>query len=109
MNIIETRFYRKKSNTDIYIICYLHSPSKWKIVTLQNLIARAKNISSTEDLLNQEIKHFKNVFCNIEKTTEKIRKQLKKVLPDNVKTMVTYQSKNKKLASKFPVKNKISF
>ena len=36
-----------------------------------------------------------------------MKKQLKKVLPDNVKTMVTYQSK--KLASKFPLKDKINF
>ena len=36
-----------------------------------------------------------------------MKKQLKKVLPDNVKTMVTYQSK--KVASKFPVKDKIDF
>ena len=39
--------------------------------------------------------------------TSKIRKQLKKVLPDNVKTMVIYQSK--KLTSKFPAKDKINF
>ena len=36
-----------------------------------------------------------------------MKKQLRKVLPDNVKTMVTYQSK--KLVSKFPVKDKIDF
>ena len=36
-----------------------------------------------------------------------MKKQLKKVLPDNVKTMVTYQSR--KLASKYPVKDKIDF
>ena len=35
--------------------------------------------------------------------TSKMKKEFKKVLPDNVKTMVTYQSK--KLASKFPVKD----
>ena len=39
--------------------------------------------------------------------TPKMKKQLKKVLRDNVKTMVTYQSK--KLAKRFPVKNKIDF
>ena len=39
--------------------------------------------------------------------TSKMKKQLKKGLPDNVKTMVTHQSK--KLASKFPVKDKIVF
>ena len=40
--------------------------------------------------------------------TSKMKKLLKKVLlPDHVKTMVTYQSK--KLASKFPVKDKIDF
>ena len=37
--------------------------------------------------------------------TSKMKKQLKKALPHNVKTIVTYQSK--KLASKFPVKDKI--
>ena len=37
----------------------------------------------------------------------KWKKQLKKVLSENVKTMVTCQ--NKKLASKFPVKDKIDF
>ena len=36
-----------------------------------------------------------------------MKKQLKKVLPDNVKTVVTYQ--NKKLASKFSMKDKIDF
>ena len=36
-----------------------------------------------------------------------MKKQLKKVLPDNVKTMVTYQSK--RLASKFHVKVKSIF
>ena len=41
------------------------------------------------------------------KLTSKMKKQLKKVLPDNVKTMATYQSKE--LASKFPVKDKIDF
>ena len=39
--------------------------------------------------------------------TSKMKKQLKNVLSDNVKTMVTYQSK--KLVSKFPVKDKIDF
>ena len=37
----------------------------------------------------------------------KTKKQFKKVLPDNIKTMVTYQSK--KLATKFLVKDKIDF
>ena len=39
--------------------------------------------------------------------TSKMKTRLKKLLPDNVKTMVTYQSK--KLASNFPVKDKIDF
>ena len=46
-NEIETRAYSKKLNTDIYINWYSHAPSQWKIGTLQNLITRAKNISST--------------------------------------------------------------
>ena len=36
-----------------------------------------------------------------------MKKQLRKVLPDNVKTVVTHQSK--KLVSKFPVKDRIDF
>ena len=39
--------------------------------------------------------------------TSKMKTRLKKLLPDNVKTMVTYQ--REKLASKFPVKDKIDF
>ena len=153
-NEIETSIYRKESNTDIYINWYSHAPSQWKIGTLQNLITRAKNISSTEDLLNLELEHSKTVFWNINdfpknvvnniiqqelsksikqqnvisdtqenyknlklilpyagkqgaQLTSKMKKQLRKILPDDVKTMVTYQSK--KLVSKFPVKDKIDF
>ena len=153
-NEIETNVYRKESNTDIYINWYSHTPLQWKIGTLRNLITRAKNISSTEDLLNLELDHLKTVFCNINDfpknvvnniiqqalskpikqqdvisdTQEncknlklilryageqgaqinlKMKKELRKVLPDNVKTTVTYQSK--KLVSKFPVKDKIDF
>ena len=64
-NEIETGFYRKKANTDIYIKWYSHAPLQWKIGTLRNLITRAKNITSTEDLLNHETEHLKTVFCNI--------------------------------------------
>ena len=39
--------------------------------------------------------------------TSKMKKQLQKVLPDNVKTMVTYQIK--KLGGRFPVKHKVDF
>ena len=39
--------------------------------------------------------------------TSEMKKQLRKVLPDNVKTMVTYRSR--KPPSKFIVKNKIDF
>ena len=153
-NEIEASVYRKESNTDIYINWYSHVPLQWKIGTLQDLVTRAKNISSTEDLLNLELEHLKTVFCNINdflknvvdniiqqelsksikqqdvisdtqencknlklilpyagkqgvQLTSKMKKQLRKVLPDNVKTMVTYQSK--KLVSKFPVKDKIDF
>ena len=64
-NEIETSVYRKKSNTDIYINWYSDTSLQWEIGTLRNLITRAKNISSTEDLLNHEIDHSKTVFCTI--------------------------------------------
>ena len=60
---IETSVYRKKLNT-IEINWYSHAPSQWKIRTLRNLITRAKNISSTEDLLDHEIEHLKTGLQN---------------------------------------------
>ena len=62
---LSSSVYRKKSNTDIYINWYSHAPSQWQIGTLRNLITRAKTITSTEDLLNQESEPLKTVFCNI--------------------------------------------
>ena len=55
----------KESNTDIYINWFSHGPLQWKIGSLRNLITRAKNICSTEDLLNLGLEHLKTVFCNI--------------------------------------------
>ena len=52
-------------NTGIYINWYSHAPSQWKIGTLRNLITKAKSISSTEHLLNNETEHLKTVFGNI--------------------------------------------
>ena len=67
-----------------------------------------------QDIISDSQKNFKNLQLILPcagkqgtQRTSKMKKQLKKVLPDNVKTRVTYQSE--KLASKFPVEDKIDF
>ena len=67
-----------------------------------------------QDVISDSQENCKNLQLILQYTgnqgtpfTSKMKKQLKKVLPDNVKTMVTYQSK--KLTSKFPAKEKIDF
>ena len=64
-NKIETTVYRKPTNTDIYINWNEHAPIEWKKSTLKTLIRRAKSVCSTEKLLQDEIKHLKDVFCNL--------------------------------------------
>ena len=39
------------------------APKTWKTETLKNLIQRAYLICSTEELLNEELKHFEKGFC----------------------------------------------
>ena len=39
------------------------APKSWKRGTLENLIERAILICSTEELLNEELKHLEKVFC----------------------------------------------
>ena len=39
------------------------APKTWKTKTLKSLIQRAFLICSTEELLNEELKHFEKGFC----------------------------------------------
>ena len=48
---IETRVYRKSTNTDIYIHWNSYAPCSWKRSTLKTLIMRAYTISSNDSYL----------------------------------------------------------
>ena len=57
---IETRVYKKSTNTDIYI--HWDSFASWKYSTLKTLIIRANTVSSNENYLKLELKYLRNVF-----------------------------------------------
>ena len=59
---METRLYRKSTNTDIYIHWNSYAPSTWKCSTLKSLIMRAYTISSNDSYLKLELKHLWKVF-----------------------------------------------
>ena len=59
---LETKVYRKATNTDIYMNWHSHAPSTWKISTLRCLVKRAFMISSTDEYLQEELTHLKKVF-----------------------------------------------
>ena len=71
-----------------------YAPKAWKIATLKSLIKRAYMISSTDDSLNEELRHLKDVFSCInqypksvidnaiamERELDKRRKETKKTM-----------------------------
>ena len=59
---IETRVYRKSTNTDIYINWNSCAPPSWKRSTLKTLIITAYAISSNDSYLKLELKHLRKVF-----------------------------------------------
>ena len=59
---IETRVYKKSTNTDIYIHWNSYAPSSWKRNTLKTLIMRAYTISSNDSYLKLALKHLRKVF-----------------------------------------------
>ena len=54
--------YRKSANKDTYINWHSFASKTWKRGTLKSLIERATLICSTEELLNEELKHLEKVF-----------------------------------------------
>ena len=61
----DTEVYRKKTDNSIYIHWEAYATSSWKIGTLRGLFRRAFLISSTEESLNREISHLKEVFTKV--------------------------------------------
>ena len=96
-----------------------HAPLQWKIGTLKNLVKRSIVICSGQLLLQIELDHLRMVFVEIydypSKTIgniflpfsgkqgiqllSKMKKQLKKRIPSNVKTCIAY--KGTKLSTRF--------
>ena len=52
---------RKSTNNDIYMNWHFFAPKTWKTGTLKSLIERAILVCSTEELLNEELKHLEKV------------------------------------------------
>ena len=59
---IETRVYKKSTNTGIYIHWDSYAPSSWKRSKLKTLIMTAYKISSKDSYLKLEIKYLRKVF-----------------------------------------------
>ena len=69
---LETKVYRKSTNTDIYMNWHSHAPPTWKISTLKCLVKRAFMISSKEEYLQEELAHLKKVFTEYNQYPKKI-------------------------------------
>ena len=72
---LETKVYRKSTNTDISMNWHSHAPSTWKISILKCLVKRAFMICSEENYLNEELAHLK-VFMEYNQYPEKIVNEL---------------------------------
>ena len=63
--VIETTVYHKSTNNDRYLHWQSFSPTTWKRGTLQTLVSRAFKVWSNDQHLQNEIKHLKKVFRDI--------------------------------------------
>ena len=59
---IETRVFRKPTNTDLYIHWQSFAPLQWKHCTLKTLVYRSYIICSNEKHLHSELKYLRKVF-----------------------------------------------
>ena len=91
---VETTVYRKSTNNNIYLHWELFSPTTWKRGTLQTLFSRAFKVCSNNQHLQNEIKHLKKVFRDIngypnwiiEQTIDKVKNQNKMTWSTQVTT-----------------------
>ena len=72
---VETTVYRKSTNNDIYLHWQSFSRTAWKRGTLQTLVSRAFKVCSNDQHLQNEIKHLKKVFRDINGYSNWIIKQ----------------------------------
>ena len=61
-NTLSTTVYRKPTNTDVYIHWKAFAPENWKIGTLRTLTKRAYTVCSNQTLLNEELRHLRKTF-----------------------------------------------
>ena len=62
---VETTVYCKSTNNDIYFHWQLFSPTTWKRGMLQTLVSRGFKVCCNDQHLQNEIKHLKKVFRDI--------------------------------------------
>ena len=62
---VETRVYSISTNNDIDLHWQSFSPTTWKRGTIQTLVSRAFKVCSNNQQLQNEIKHLKKVFRDI--------------------------------------------
>ena len=68
---LETKAFRKETNTDVYINWNSHAPMQWKIDTLKNLVKRSVIICSHQHLLWKELDYLRKVFVEINDCSSK--------------------------------------
>ena len=61
-NRIDTKIYRNKTNSDLYIHCNSFTQNKWKWRTIKNLVHKVYDTWSTDQYLEIELKHIRPSF-----------------------------------------------
>ena len=89
---LETKVYRKATNTDIYMNWYSHAPTTWKISTLKCLVKRAFMICSKEEFLQEELAHLRKVFTKFNQYPEKVVQDI--IQEETTKLDTAQQSNN---------------
>ena len=64
-NKLETRVFRKETNTVLYLNWNSHPPLQWKRVSLKNLIQKSILICSNEKLIEDKLNYLRNVNLNV--------------------------------------------
>ena len=62
---VKATVYRKSTNNDIYLHWQSFTPTTWKRGKLQTLVSRAFKVCCNDQYLQNEIKHLKKVFRDI--------------------------------------------
>ena len=73
-NNINTRVYRKATNTDIYLNWNSHTPTTWK----RTIISRAYTICSSERYFPEEIRYLESTFKKVNNYHKYVINQLKR-------------------------------